>query len=39
MPEDALVEIYRRLRPGEPPSAESGRQLLHGLDQVRKTAY
>jgi len=29
--EDALVEIYRRLRPGEPPSAESGRQLLHGL--------
>jgi DNA-directed RNA polymerase subunit beta len=29
--EDALIEIYRRLRPGEPPSAESGRQLLHGL--------
>ena len=29
--EDALVEIYRRLRPGEPPSAESGRQLLNGL--------
>ena len=29
--EDALVEIYRRLRPGRPPSAESGRQLLHGL--------
>jgi DNA-directed RNA polymerase subunit beta len=29
--EDALIEIYRRLRPGEPPSAESGRQLLNGL--------
>jgi DNA-directed RNA polymerase subunit beta len=29
--EDALIEIYRRLRPGEPPSAESGRQLLHSL--------
>ncbi len=29
--EDALIEIYRRLRPGEPPSAESGRQLLYGL--------
>jgi DNA-directed RNA polymerase subunit beta len=29
--EDALIEIYRRLRPGEPPSAESGRQLLNNL--------
>ena len=29
--EEALIEIYRRLRPGEPPSAESGRQLLLSL--------
>jgi DNA-directed RNA polymerase subunit beta len=29
--EEALVEIYRRLRPGEPPTVESGRSLLEGL--------
>ncbi|MBA4370553.1 MAG: DNA-directed RNA polymerase subunit beta [Coriobacteriaceae bacterium] len=28
---DALIEIYKRLRPGEPPTAESGRSLLEGL--------
>jgi DNA-directed RNA polymerase subunit beta len=28
---DALIEIYRRLRPGEPPTVESGRSLLEGL--------
>ena len=27
----ALVEVYRRLRPGEPPSVESARSLLHNL--------
>ncbi|WP_149453509.1 DNA-directed RNA polymerase subunit beta [Pasteuria penetrans] len=27
--ERALVEIYERLRPGEPPTAESARSLLH----------
>lgn len=29
--EEALVEIYRRLRPGEPPTIESARALLEGL--------
>jgi len=28
---DGLVEIYRRLRPGEPPTEESARNLLHSL--------
>jgi DNA-directed RNA polymerase subunit beta len=27
----ALVEIYKRLRPGEPPTVESARALLHGF--------
>jgi len=29
--EEALVEIYKRLRPGEPPTVESARSLLEGL--------
>ncbi len=29
--EDALVEIYKRLRPGEPPTVESARSLLDSL--------
>ncbi|PSR29656.1 MAG: DNA-directed RNA polymerase subunit beta [Sulfobacillus benefaciens] len=29
--EDALIEIYRRLRPGEPPTVESSRSLLQSL--------
>ncbi|MCS5695181.1 DNA-directed RNA polymerase subunit beta [Desulfofundulus thermocisternus] len=29
--EEALVEIYKRLRPGEPPTVESARSLLHSL--------
>jgi len=29
--EEALIEIYRRLRPGEPPSVESARGLLEQL--------
>ncbi len=29
--EDALIEIYRRLRPGEPPTVDSSRSLLEGL--------
>ncbi|MCL6581497.1 MAG: DNA-directed RNA polymerase subunit beta [Firmicutes bacterium] len=28
--EEALVEIYKRLRPGEPPTVESARSLLQG---------
>ena len=28
---DGLVEIYKRQRPGEPPTEESARNLLHGL--------
>ena len=28
---DALLEIYRRLKPGEPPTEEGSRQLLHNL--------
>ena len=29
--EDALIEIYRRLRPGEPPTMDASRSLLEGL--------
>lgn len=29
--EEALVEIYKRLRPGEPPTVDSARSLLYGL--------
>jgi DNA-directed RNA polymerase subunit beta len=28
---EALIEIYRRLRPGDPPTAESSRNLFHGM--------
>ena len=30
-PEEALEDIYRKLRPGEPPTAESARNLLENL--------
>ncbi len=29
--EDALLEIYRKLRPGEPPTVETAQTLLNGL--------
>jgi len=29
--EDALIEIYKRLRPGEPPAVDNARQLLESL--------
>ena len=29
--EDALIEIYRRQRPGEPPTVDSARSLIEGL--------
>ncbi|AIS53199.1 DNA-directed RNA polymerase subunit beta [Thermoanaerobacter kivui] len=29
--EEALIEIYKRLRPGEPPTVESARNLLYAL--------
>ena len=29
--EEALIEIYKKLRPGEPPSEESARSLFEGL--------
>ncbi|MDY0088093.1 MAG: DNA-directed RNA polymerase subunit beta [Coriobacteriia bacterium] len=29
--EEALIEIYKRLRPGEPPTVESARSVLEGL--------
>jgi len=29
--EEGLLEIYKRLRPGEPPTVESAQQLLHNL--------
>ena len=29
--EDALIELYKRLRPGEPPTVDSARILLEGL--------
>ncbi len=30
-PDEALVEIYRRLRPGDPPTIESARALFRGM--------
>src|SRR5207245_1968181 len=30
-PGEALVEIYRRLRPGDPPTVESARALFRGM--------
>src|SRR5437773_7359643 len=30
-PDEALVEIYRKLRPGDPPTVESARALFRGL--------
>ncbi|MFQ5878057.1 MAG: DNA-directed RNA polymerase subunit beta [Acidobacteriota bacterium] len=30
-PEEALVEIYRRLRPGDPPTLEGSRSLFFGM--------
>src|SRR5436309_671717 len=30
-PEEALVEIYRRLRPGDPPTLEGSRTLFNGM--------
>jgi DNA-directed RNA polymerase subunit beta len=30
-PEEALIEIYRRLRPGDPPTLESSRSLFMGM--------
>ena len=29
--EDALLELYRRLRPGEPPTVDSSKSLIEGL--------
>ena len=29
--DDALIEIYKKLRPGEPPTVESSKSLLFGL--------
>ncbi len=29
--EEALIELYKRLRPGEPPTVDSARLLLHGF--------
>ncbi|MCL1872522.1 MAG: DNA-directed RNA polymerase subunit beta [Clostridiales bacterium] len=29
--EEGLIEIYKRLRPGEPPTVDSARNLLHGF--------
>src|SRR5207249_2057152 len=31
IPDQALVEIYRRLRPGDPPTVESARALFRGM--------
>ena len=30
-PEEALVEIYRRMRPGDPPTLDSSRNLFEGM--------
>jgi len=29
--EEALIEIYKKLRPGEPPTIDSGRNLIHSM--------
>ena len=29
--EEALIEIYKKLRPGEPPTVDSARSLLNAL--------
>ncbi len=29
--EEALIEIYKRLRPGEPPTVENAKSLLNNL--------
>ena len=29
--EEALIEIYRRMRPGDPPTLESARSLFYGM--------
>ena len=29
--DEALIEIYKKLRPGEPPTVESSKSLLYGL--------
>lgn len=29
--EEALIEVYKKLRPGEPPTVDSARNLLHAL--------
>lgn len=29
--DEALIEIYKRLRPGEPPTADSARSLFEAL--------
>ena len=30
-PNDALLEIYRKLRPGDPPTLDTATQLFHGM--------
>ena len=30
-PQEALIELYKRLKPGDPPTLESARNLLNGL--------
>src|SRR5205814_10547064 len=30
-PDDALLELYRRVRPGDPPSVDNARNLLQSL--------
>ncbi|RJO67537.1 MAG: DNA-directed RNA polymerase subunit beta [Myxococcales bacterium] len=30
-PDEAIMEIYRRMRPGDPPTEESARRLFHNL--------
>src|SRR5512138_2686063 len=32
-PEEALIEIYRRMRPGDPPTLEASRNLFDGMFQ------
>ena len=34
--EDAMLEIYRRLRPGEPPTVEASETLIHNLFDPRR---
>src|SRR5262249_54566355 len=39
-PQEALIEIYRKMRPGDPPTLETSQALFHGMFfDARKLAF